>query len=189
MKTKIIGVVSFKGGVGKTISAINIAAALTKRGKKVLIIDSNFLSPTLHVYSGLLDPDVTLKEVLFNGASIHDAIYRHESGIHIIPCLFCKEVNPRGFLENINKIKNHYDFIILDAGTSYNEEILPVFHASDELIFITTPDYPTLSTTSKIAEIALDKQKKVRGVLINRQRDKSFELTAKDIEYTLGLKL
>ena len=44
----IIAIASGKGGVGKTVSSINIGAGLKKLGKSVLILDGNFLSPNLH---------------------------------------------------------------------------------------------------------------------------------------------
>lgn len=190
MVSKIIGVVSFKGGVGKTVSALNIASALLKKGSKVLVIDFNFLSPNLHIYLGLFDPDINLKDVLLDSDSnFKDAIYEHKTGLHIVPCSFCKKVDLKVFKKKIDEIKNDYDYIILDSGTNYHDEVLPVFEISDEIIVVMTPDYPSLYTSLKLVEVAFDFNKVVRGVLINKKIKKNFELTKKDIEATLGLRV
>ncbi|MFA4960729.1 MAG: AAA family ATPase [Candidatus Pacearchaeota archaeon] len=179
---KVIGIVSFKGGVGKTISAINIAAALSKRGEKVLVVDVNFLSPTLHIYLGLLDPDVTLREIIKYDMLPEDAIYEHETGIHIMPCNFCRDMDCKIFKTKIDELKKKYDFIILDSGPSYTREIFAILAAVDEVIFITTPDYPTLVTTLRSAEFMRSKNIAVGGVLLNKYKKKRHELSRKDIE-------
>ena len=47
---KTIGVISIKGGVGKTTSAVNLGAALADIGKKVLIVDADFSSPSVGLH-------------------------------------------------------------------------------------------------------------------------------------------
>jgi MinD-like ATPase involved in chromosome partitioning or flagellar assembly len=184
---KTIGIISFKGGVGKTISAINIAAALSKMEYKVLVVDTNFLSPTLHVYLGLLTPDLTLKEVIRNDLMPEEAIYEHDTGIHVMPCNFYKDINLDIFKEKIDELKERYDFVILDSGPSYTEEIAAVLMVADEMILVTTPDYATLVTTLRSAELMKENNIPVTGILINKHKNKSYELTKKDIEETTGL--
>lgn len=184
---KIIGIVSFKGGVGKTVSVINLGAALSKLKKKVLIIEGNFLSPTLHIYLGLLNPDITLKEVIDNNLIPEEAIYEHSSGINIMPCHFYKDINFLRFKEKMDLLKEKYDFILLDSGPSYSEEILGILMVSEKIIFVTTPDYPTLATTLKAAQLIKQKNLPISGIIINKKRKKSYELDAKDIENTTKL--
>jgi MinD-like ATPase involved in chromosome partitioning or flagellar assembly len=186
---RVIGVVSFKGGVGKTISAINIGAALVNHGKRVLIIDGNFLSPTLHVYLGLLNPEISLREVLRNNLLSEEAIYEHECGLHIMPCNFYKDIDFEGFKELVEELKGKYDFVIVDSGPSYTDEIVAVMMVATEVIFVTTPDYPTLVTTIRSAELAKGKNLQVTGVLVNKDKRRRFDLTKKDIEDTSGLKV
>jgi MinD-like ATPase involved in chromosome partitioning or flagellar assembly len=184
---RIIGIMSFKGGVGKTISVINLGAALSKLGKKVIIIEGNFLSPTLHIYLGLLNPEISLKEVIEKDLMPEEAIYEHSSGVHVMPCNFYKEIDFLKFKEKINQIKKNYDYILVDSGPSYSEEILGILMVSEEIIFVTTPDYPTLSTTLRAAELIKKKNLPIRGIIVNKKRKKSYELDSKDIEKTTGL--
>ncbi len=187
MGCKVIGVMSFKGGVGKTVSTINLGAALQSFGKNVLIIDGNFLSPSLHFYLGLLNPEKTLKEVVREGIGVENAIYEHKSGLHLMPCNFYKNINLEKFREVICDLKKKYDYIILDSGPSYTEEIIAILMVSDELIFIATPDYPTLAATVKATKVAKYKDIKILGIVINRRRNKGFELKTRDIEKTTTL--
>lgn len=184
---KIIGIMSFKGGVGKTISVINLGATLSKLGKKTLIIEGNFLSPTVHIYLGLLNPDVTLREVIRNNLLPEEAIYEHSSGIHVMPCHFYKDIDFIKLKEKINLIKNNYDYILLDSGPSYSEEILGNLMISEEIIFVTTPDYPTLATTLRAAELTKQKNLPIKGIIINKIRRKSYELNSEDIELATGI--
>lgn len=187
VKGKIIGIMSFKGGVGKTVSTINIGAALTKLGKKTIIVDANFLSPTLNVYMGLLDPEVTLKEVVEDNVMPEEAIYEHESGVHVLPTNFYRKIDLDKFVEKMEYLRELYDYILLDSGPTYTEEIVAVLMAVDELIFVTTPDYPTLVSTLRAAELTKNENVNVRGILVNKKRRKSFELDQRDIEETIGL--
>jgi MinD-like ATPase involved in chromosome partitioning or flagellar assembly len=187
MKGKVIGIMSFKGGVGKSVSTINLAAALFRLGKKVLIVDGNFLSPSLHFYLGLLKPKKTLKEVVRGNIGIDDAIYEHKSGIHLLPCNFYKGINLEKFKKVVDNLRYRYDFVIIDSGPSYTDEIIAILMVCDELVFIATPDYPTLAATVKAAKIAKYKDVKIRGIILNRRKKRSLELSVRDVEKTVML--
>lgn len=186
MKGKVIGIMSFKGGVGKSVSAINLAAGLCKLGKRVLVVDGNFLSPSLHFYLGLLVPEKTLKEVVRGEVGVDSAIYEHKSGIHLLPCNFYKKIDLGKFKKIVDNLRGRYDYIIMDSGPSYTDEIIAILMVCDELIFVATPDYPTLAATVKAAKIAEYKGVQVRGIIVNRKR-KGLGLKVGDIEKTVGL--
>ena len=184
---RAIGIMSFKGGVGKTTLTINLGCALYRLGKSVLVVDGNFLSPNLHLYLGLLRPEKTLKEVIRKNIAVENAIYEHASGIHLLPCNFYKEINFEKFRELVLELKEKYDFVIIDSGPSYTEEVIAILVSSDELLFIATPDYPSLASTVKAKKLANYKGLKVLGAVVNRRRKKRFELKNKDIEAVLGI--
>jgi septum site-determining protein MinD len=179
---KVIGIMSFKGGVGKTTTAINLAAALSKLNNDVLVIESNFLSPTLHIYTGLLEPDLTLKEIIRADLPPERAIYEHETGIHIMPCNFYKDLDFEKFKKKVDYLKEKYDYIILDSGPNYTEEIGAILMVSDELIFVAAPNYSTLVSTLRAKDLTEHKDNKIKGIVINKKRGKRFELDKKDIE-------
>ena len=54
--------------------------------------------------------------------------------------------------------------------------------ASDELMVVTTPDYPTLSTTLRAVKLAKQKRTPISGLILNKVHNKKFELSIEDIE-------
>lgn len=187
--SKVLGIMSFKGGVGKSVSTINLAAGLVKLGRKVLIVDGNFLSPNLHLYLGLLKPEKTLKDVVRDGIDFRNAIYEHRSGVHLLPCSFYKNVDFEGFGELIGELRVVYDYVIIDSGPSYTDEVIAILMVCDELIFVATPDYPTLAATVRLSKFTKFKDIKTLGVLLNRVRKKRFEVGIADVEKTVGAKV
>src|SRR3990167_1644228 len=83
--TKVITITSGKGGVGKTTTAINLAAAINSFGKEVIVVDANLTTPNVGLHLGAPIVPVSLNHVLSGKADITDAIYEHESGTKIVP--------------------------------------------------------------------------------------------------------
>ena len=86
MKTnKVIGVISIKGGVGKTTVVSNLGTALAKQfNKKVLLVDGNITAPNLGLHLGVLDSKHTLHDVLYNHVPIRDAICESGHGFDVL---------------------------------------------------------------------------------------------------------
>jgi septum site-determining protein MinD len=183
-ETKTIGVISIKGGVGKTSCAINLGAALaTEFNKKVLVIDANYSAPSLGLHLGVIKPDITLNEVFKKDIHISNAIHQYDNNLHIIPgSLIRGEVNVFQLKQKIEDIKNDYDAILIDSSPNLNEEMLSTIIASDELLVVTTPDYPTLNCTIHAIKVAREKKTPISGLILNKFRNKKFELNIEDIE-------
>lgn len=181
---KVVGILSIKGGVGKTTAALNIASALSNNfNKKVLLIDTNYSSPTLGLHLGLIDYPNTIHDVLTNKVDIEDAIIAHNFNFDVIlGDLLCSRINPYSLRSKIKKIKNKYDFIILDSSPNLNDEMLSTMIASDKLFVVTTPDWPTLSSTMHAIKVAKERGTAISGLILNRVRNKNFELSLKDVE-------
>jgi chromosome partitioning protein len=132
---KTIGVVSLKGGVGKTTVVSSLGAALSELGSKVLLIDGNIFSPSLGLHLNIIDPEKTLHHVLNRSANTKDAIYEYE-GFHVMPAsIFEKaETNPLKLRDKIKGLKRIYDVILIDSSPSLDKETLAVILASEELL-------------------------------------------------------
>src|SRR3989344_5804816 len=123
---KTIGIVSIKGGVGKTTIASSLASSLTNNfQKKVLLIDANYSAPNLGIHMDILSPESTIQEVLSNKSRMKSAIH-NRFGVDVIPgnYMFQAQFNPLKLRDKINSIKSDYDFVILDSSPSLNEELL-----------------------------------------------------------------
>ena len=72
--------------------------------------------------------------------------------------------------------------ILIDSSPNLNEEMLATMIASDELLVVTSLDYPTLSTTMRAVRLAKQRKTPITGLILNRVRNKKFELSIEDIE-------
>lgn len=180
---QIVGVIALKGGVGKTTVVANLGAALSGHyNKKVLIVDANFSTPHLGLHVGLINPEHNLHPVLSDEYSIYEAIYQHELGFHIIPGrLAPSSVDPSVLAEKLAPLREIYDVILIDSSPSLNEEMAATMAAADELIVVSSPDYPTLSSTLHAINLAKENDAQIKGIILNKVRKKRFELSSKDI--------
>ena len=183
---KIIGILSLKGGVGKTSVVSSLGDALAGFGKKVLLVDANYSAPNLGIHWNIINPQVTLHNVLSRTANIKDAIHS-VNNVDIIPSsIFAKtQINPFLLKDKISQVKRKYDFILLDSAPAVNDDVLSVILASNSLIFVTTPDYPTLSSTLKSIKVAKNRGAAIDGLILNKVHNKDFEISIDDIEKTI----
>lgn len=185
---KAIGILSLKGGVGKTSVVVALGDALADFGKKVLLIDANFSAPNLGLHFNIVNPEKTLHDLLARTANIRDVICKLEK-FDIIPAsIFNKrEINFLNLRNKVKILKRKYDVIIIDSSPSLDEETLAVILASDEVLIVTTPDHPTLSTTIKAIKKARQRGTEINGLILNKVYNKNFELSIGDIEKTVGV--
>jgi len=189
MGAKTIGIISLKGGVGKTTTVVNLGAVLSNEfSKKVLIVDANLSAPNLGLHVGIINPQRTLHDVLNDKIDITQSIRSHELGFDIIPAsLTPKVTSPMKLKNKLEKIKSKYDIILIDSSPTLNQEILTTMNASDELLVVTGPDYPTLITTVQAVKSAKKKGAKISGIIVNKVKNKKHELNLNDIEDATGI--
>jgi len=183
-----IGLISIKGGVGKTTLAAALASDLThNHGKKVLLIDANYSAPNLGIHMNIISPRKTIHDVLSDNEMITAAVH-DRYGVHVIPgnFLFRRDYNPLRLRSKIAYAKKKYDFIIIDSSPSLNDEVLSTILASDQLFIVTTADYPTLSCSMKAAKLAKQRNRPVAGIIINKIKGK-YEVGLEEIQESTGI--
>ncbi len=201
--TRIISIVNQKGGVGKTTSTINIAAALSGLGKKVLVIDldpQGNLSQSLGIQAE--DLENTIYQLLREITTVEEVIYKHEK-FDVIPTniglsgaeLELSGVAGREFLlkEGLQEISEGiYDYILIDCSPSLGVLTLNALVASQEVFipvqtqFLSLQGISQLLKTIEMVKDRLNKNIEITGVILtmyDKRRRLDNEVCQKVEEY------
>lgn len=187
---RIIGIVSGKGGVGKTTLVANLGVALSRFGRRVTLVDCNVTASHLGFCFGLFYYNKTLNHVLRKEATLPEALYFHSSGVKIIPASL--ELEQLTGLE-INELKSsiecieNTDIVLLDSAPGFGREAMSVLNSSSEVIFITTPHMNAIADIVRGYKIIKQMDIIPLGVVLNMVRKSTFELTDRDVEELTGL--
>ncbi|HIH72488.1 MAG: Cobyrinic acid a,c-diamide synthase [Thermococcales archaeon 44_46] len=150
----VISIANQKGGVGKSTTAINLSAALALKGKRVLLIDMDPQGATT-VGLGLREASPTIYNVIVDEADIEDAIIPTEiEGLDLIPSNIAlsgaeielsSQIGREYILRNkLAKIKDNYDYVIIDTPPSLGILTMNSLVASDEVIIPIQAEYYAL---------------------------------------------
>ena len=187
----VIGVLSGKGGVGKTTVTSNLAAALAQEyGRMVIILDTNTYSSHIRLHFGIYgDVPFTLNDVV-KKKKYADFVYSHgPAGVEIIPSsATAKNVSFKRLKNFVNKLaSSKYDYVIVDCAPGFGKDVQSAIKATDELIVVTTPQIPDVEDALKIIELVEMMGKKVTGVIINNVKGAKYELDIEQLEETFDV--
>lgn len=209
MTAKIIAFVNQKGGVGKTTSAVNLAAAIALEGKKVLLID---MDPQGNASTGLgisaFQRRINSYQVLTSEGEIDEAEVQTDiPNLKVMPSTMdlsaaefeLRDIPNREFLlkTKLQQVKSKYDFILIDCPPSLGLLTLNSLVASNSIIIPLQCEFYALEGLSHILKThelikkSLNPQLKIEGVLLTMY-DKRYNLTRQvelDVREYLGNKV
>ena len=181
---KIINVCSGKGGVGKTTVAVNLAAALQKLNKRVVVVDCNLTTSHLGVMFDLYSTGKSVNGFFRNEIKLEDAVHVHRSGLHIVPAaleLEMIDVNTDGMKQALQETFKHYDYVLLDSAPGMGREALIAMKACDETVLVANPYIPSVVDALKVKNVAKKLGVYNAGVVLNRVRGREYEVTEDDV--------
>ena len=148
---KVLTITSGKGGVGKTNIVANLACALQKRERKVLVFDADMGLGNIHILLGLA-PKINLQHVLSGEKTIEEIVVEGPSGLNILPATTGEqELTKLGkedrllLLEELDRVCGSYDFLIFDTGAGISSNVTYFCSAAHEIILIVTTEITSLT--------------------------------------------
>ncbi|MGI6153586.1 MAG: ParA family protein [Christensenellaceae bacterium] len=189
--SKVISISNQKGGCGKSTVSFNLAAGLARKGKSVLCID-NDPQGNLTMSMGHHKPDdlpYTISSIVEKIADDQPfepekGILTHDEGVSLMPANIqlsgfeAALINVYGreaiLKQYVDRVRDHYDFVLIDTSPSLNMLTINALTASDTIIIPTTPQFFSakgmellLSTYSRLVRRKINEELRIEGILIN----------------------
>ena len=195
---RAIVVTSGKGGAGKTTVAANIGIALASKGESVVLVDLDVGLNNLDIALGL-ESNVLfdLSDCLAGKCRLGQALVAHPKCKDLY-VLGCNNAESKIALENnikrvIDKLKEHFDWVLIDSPAGIGSGFLCAIEYADEAIVVVTPHISSLRDSDKVLGILHNKKLNRIGVVVNRIRGdlvaSNLMIGAKQIESALKEKI
>lgn len=146
-----------KGGVGKTTTAVNLAAAVEATGHEAVVVDADLAMANLGELLDI-DVDVSIHDVLSDEATVSEALTPGPAGLSLIPgeqrLEAFAEADPAKLRKVITTLRESHDAVFVDTGAGLSHETAVPLGLADGVLLVSTPDDVAISDTVKTAELA-----------------------------------
>ena len=196
--SEVIVVTSGKGGVGKTTTTANLGVGLAKRGKSVVLIDTDTGLRNLDLLLGLENRimydlvDVTEGRVPYKKALVRHKKYEN---LFLLPTSQIKDksaVNPAQLMVLCDELRKEYDFIIIDCPAGIEQGFKTAIAAADRAIVVTMPEVSAVRDADKIIGELGRAEKDNISLIVNRIRPQMVQsgdmMDMNDIDDILSIK-
>jgi len=186
----IIGVVSGKGGVGKTTIASNLSYYLSQVGKSVTLVDCNVTTSHINFNFGFFSFNKTLNNVLRGEAEIWEATYKYKT-LNIIPAsLRLEDLSYIDFMSLNRAIRSiNSEFVFLDSAPGFGKEAISVLNSVDSVLIVATPFMTSIADVLRMKKVLGELNVYPLGIVLNMVKGKHYELSKKDVEAITGMKV
>lgn len=156
---RIVTLTSGRRGVGKTTALINLAAALAKRGKQVMVLDEH---QGAHSVAGMLGltPGYDLSHVVKRECSLEQVMLSGPEGIMVVPAgkgvqsLASLEVEEQGALAHaFGQLSQPVDVVLVDAVAGVASHVLPFSLAAQELVLVVDPQPASMTDAYALIKV------------------------------------
>jgi flagellar biosynthesis protein FlhG len=152
-RCRSLAVVSGKGGVGKTTLVANLAIALHRHGRKVLVVDGDLGMADLDLHLGMI-PRHTLHDIVLGERTAQEVLVRTPDGINLLPgasgvpeMADLDELRCERLLRSVSEVEEGMDLILFDTAPGIHRTTLHFARAADDILIVTTPE-PTALTNA-----------------------------------------
>jgi len=186
-----IAIVSGKGEVGRTTLTFNLGVGMSLFGRNVVMLDLDLVMPNMDVITGLLNPEVTLHDVLARNLSIEDCVHEIEQGVLVIPTGMhfktLRNINPKYISWNkiLEEISEYGDIFLMDIPAGINSSIFEGFPKNVEMIIVTNSTMMSVADALKIRILSNELNIPLIGFVLNMWYDDGVLLSVNEIESIL----
>lgn len=145
-RSRVLAVSSGKGGVGKSVLALNLALGLADLGRKVCLIDADLGTANLDVLLNLA-PRYSLEDVVRGGRALPEVLVQGPGGIQILPGASAveeladlAESHFRKLYSQLSELDTLADTLVIDTGAGLSRRVTSFLLAAGETILVTTPE-------------------------------------------------
>jgi len=139
---KVIAVTGGKGGVGKTNVAVNLGLALTKMGRRVVLLDADLGLANIDILLGL-SSRYNLADMIDGKCSLRDVMVETESGMKIVPAssgvqsmTALHAAEHRALIDSFAEIADETDVLIIDTAAGISESVISFVRAAQEVLAV-----------------------------------------------------
>ncbi|MFB6296809.1 MAG: MinD/ParA family protein [Halobacteriales archaeon] len=175
MGGRVFAVAGAKGGVGKTTTTLDLAAALATAGHAVVVVEADLAMANAVDFLDLpADPgtDPTLHDVLADTTPVSEATYAAPGGFDVVP----SGVDLEGFAAAgirslgpvVDQLRAEYDAVLIDTPAGITRETLYPVEVADETVLVSTPRAASVRDVSKTVEMIERLGGRVRGIVFTK---------------------
>lgn len=177
-RTKTISITSGKGGVGKTTMVCNLAYALARQGKKVLIFDGDLGMANVDIMFGVKS-EFSIMDVLKGQRTMNEILVPLAPNIALIPggtgVVELSRLNAferRSMLDAVGSLDYQYDYLLIDTAPGLAENVLYLNSAAQISSVVITPDPSSLADAYALIKTLNREYKETKfSIICNQVRD------------------
>ncbi len=184
-KSRTIVLVSAKGGVGKTTTAVNVGVAMANAGKRVVVVDMDFSFGDVNLRLGLPDSPRNIYTLMLEGDRYQEVytgyLNKHKSGLYVLSAPLSIEEGEyitAAYVQGlIRTLRKDFDYILIDTSPVMNDSFLTALETADQILMISVADLASVKNNRRMLGVLqalgypLDKVKHVsvkKGTLSER---------------------
>ncbi len=174
MAATVITVTSGKGGVGKTTTTANIAAALAHANQRVIVVDGDIGLRNLDLVLGLENRIVyDLIDVVEGRCSLTQALVRdpRSPALWLLPAAQTRDksdISVEQMVRVCNALRQYADFVLVDSPAGIEHGFQASVAPADRVLIVTTSDVSALRDADKVIYLLERDWRKPPGLVINR---------------------